>query len=358
MAFRSLPNDDVYILNHCTKYLARSDQSGPRHNFGQYEPGDPRAAICEAWRFPIIDSYFDGENVDASYAMNQVTFVYDARGAPSPTEVRVLGTFGTLYAPISMLPVKFADEETGYYALTVAIPKGQVHTYVFIVNGRLMVDPINPQQITLDDGEIWSRLFTHLCTEPITFERWELVLLDRLTDHILPFRTEEGQRFLDYHYNYLDEQTKGTQFVHAYRIDQSIGVINFIDKLLAREERHHLVDYRACLSIIDGVLRRRNPYVDPCFMGKEMFIQLYNEMASDSVSGWDYSRYASSKYFLQILRRHTLTGAFSHPKYGGNVGAAAWAFLAERYKDSAGSTLFDWAQSIESPLGKNVDYRG
>lgn len=32
--------DDVYVLNYCTKYLAR-DSADPRHNFGQYSPGDP-----------------------------------------------------------------------------------------------------------------------------------------------------------------------------------------------------------------------------------------------------------------------------------------------------------------------------
>jgi hypothetical protein len=69
------PKDTTYVLNHCTKYLAR-DNSDARHNYGQYEPGDPRAKISEAWRFPIIDSYFDGQDYRASHAFNIVTFVY------------------------------------------------------------------------------------------------------------------------------------------------------------------------------------------------------------------------------------------------------------------------------------------
>ena len=47
--------DSTYVLNHCTKYLAR-DNSDARHDYGQYETGDPRARISEAWRFPVIDS--------------------------------------------------------------------------------------------------------------------------------------------------------------------------------------------------------------------------------------------------------------------------------------------------------------
>ena len=68
--------DDQYVLNQCTKYLAR-DSADPRHDFGQYQPGDGRAAICEAWRFPFIDAHWDGVSAETSYPFNNVTFVYD-----------------------------------------------------------------------------------------------------------------------------------------------------------------------------------------------------------------------------------------------------------------------------------------
>ena len=57
--------DDTYVLNYSTKYLAR-DNSDARHNYGQYASGDPRARIAEAWRFPIVDSYYDGRDYVAS----------------------------------------------------------------------------------------------------------------------------------------------------------------------------------------------------------------------------------------------------------------------------------------------------
>jgi hypothetical protein len=59
-----------------------------------------------------------------------------------------------------------------------------------------------------------------------------------------------------------------------------------------------------------------------------------------------------------MLRRHAYTGAFSHPKYGGNASALGWRYLADRFRDANGATLFDWERAIESPLGINTDYHG
>jgi hypothetical protein len=137
--------------------------------------------------------------------------------------------------------------------------------------------------------------------------------------------------------------------LNAY--DQSVGVVNFIDKLLAKEENHHLIDYKICLDLINRLLRQRNPFIEPEKMSKEMYIELYNQMASGTVPGWNYGRYGNPRYFLQLLRRHSYTGAFSHPKYGGNVGATGWAYLASRYP-------FQWQKALEPPLGINADYRG
>ena len=91
-------------------------------------------------------------------------------------------------------------------------------------------------------------------------------------------------------------------------------------------------------------------------------------MAQDTgVQGWDYSRYSSPRYFLQLLRRHTYTGAFSHPKYGGNAGAAGWAYLAHNLADpitgalasaESQTTAFDWSRALEKPLGRSPEYHG
>ena len=36
-------------------------------------------------------------------------------------------------------------------------------------------------------------------------------------------------------------------------------------------------------------------------MSKQLYIDIYNEMASDSVNGWDKNIYSSPRYFLEIL---------------------------------------------------------
>lgn len=93
-------------------------------------------------------------------------------------------------------------------------------------------------------------------------------------------------------------------------------------------------------------------------MSIEMYIELYDQMGSGTVSGWNYNTYGSPQYFLKLLRRHTLTGAFSHPKHCGNAGASGWAYLSERYVSQDGSTLFSWQQAIEKPYGTSEHYRG
>ncbi len=342
MRVKTVTKDDQYVLNHCTKYLARD-----------------QGEISEAWRFPIIDGYSDGVNFVDCYAHNEVTFVYDGRKGGPPQSVSVIGTFGGLYEPLPLRPVLYLDEPTGYYTVTAVVPKGQIHTYKFIVDGNVVPDPVNPQRSTLDNGETWSRFFTHNCTQPINFERWESAILYRFTEHILPFRTKEGENFLKRHFFELDRKTRETKLTHAYRLDNSVGVVSFIDNLLAREESHRLSDYRICLNQIDKVLRQRNPFVEPDRMPRDMYVELYEQMATNNVTGWDYAQYSSPRFFLQLLRRHTLTGAFSHPKYGGNAAATGWAYLSERYVDlGTGETLFDWRRAIEAPIGTSAEYRG
>lgn len=357
MAVQILELNDQYVLNYCTKYLARKNPE-PRNNFGQFTDNDIRSQVAESWRFPIIDTYSDGSDSVKNYDLNRVTFVYQVSGTTTPKNIAVIGTFSNLFELIPLTNVKFLGEPTSYYALTVLVPKAEVHTYKFVVDGKYIPDPINPQRAVLDNGQIWSRFFTNFCTQPLNFDDWEYVILQRLVDHILPFRTKEGQNFVNRYFNNIDRQSKDNQYPYAYRLDESVGAANFIDNILAREENHHLIDYKICLAQIDRILRQRNPFIEPREMSRELYVDLYNEMTLDKVNGWDSGKYGSPLFFLQLLRRHTYTGAFSHPKYGGNIGAAGWAYLAERLVNEQDKTLFDWRKAIEKPLGVNSDYHG
>ena len=83
MAPLLLPLDPEYVLNQCAKYLAR-DLNDQRHNYGQYDGNDPRGAICEAWRFPVVETFRGDTPADADTRFNAVTFVWPARKDSAP----------------------------------------------------------------------------------------------------------------------------------------------------------------------------------------------------------------------------------------------------------------------------------
>lgn len=348
--------DHEYVLNHCTKQLSRAAAwPGPCE-----DPASYRARISEAWRFPIIGLMRDAS--DDTDELNLVTFVYKV--APgNQTQVQVLGTFASLCEPVALEAVLFEGEDTGYRAASIAVPRAEMHTYRYCIDGRYFPDPINPQTVELDNGRPWSRFFTDAYLQPIVLEAWEFRLLYRLIERILPFRCQDSENFLDRYYSRLNREQRKSDMPKAYRLDHSVGEVNAIDKLLAREEAHRLIDYRICLRQIDRALRKQNPFVEPCELPAEDYAQLFEALAAgkpndNSIPGWDYRQYENPSYFLYLLRRHAVTAAFSHPKYGGNVGAARWAQLSARYVDSAtGNTLFDWGSALEPPLGSCPYYR-
>ncbi len=346
--------DDEYVFNHCTKYLAR-DVTEPRHHYLGTPSVEGQGRISEAWRFPIVDAH---HGVDADhYDFNDVTFIYAAGpDKPAPSSVELLTTCLALNRPE---PLKRVGDSI-YWALTLMVPKGVRHRYRFIVDGASVLDPINPQIEALPTGDIWSSFFTWAYNEPISFERWEFTLLDRITRHILPFNNEEARNFLERMAN--DARSAG----HLYRLDISAGVANYIDKILTREERHQLPAYKTCLEMLAQVLRKRNPGRPIEALEEGHFVRLYAEMADINrvpallADGWDQQRYGSPSYFLYLLRRHAWTGAFAHPKWGGNPGGMAWAYLSETFTttDPPARTAFDWRPAMEPPLGTSAEYRG
>jgi hypothetical protein len=299
----------------------------------------PRSSYADSWRFPIVDASAKGPE------WNDVTFVYPPLAeATPPNDVRLISTLERLSDPLPLRRIG----ETPFFACSVIAPRMRRYRYVFLVNGRRELDRVNPQTETLATGDVWSSLFTWSYNQPITFERWEFTILDRLTRHILPFNTPEAQNYLRRH---ASDPTAG----NLYRLDSSVGVANFIDKALAREERHRLYAYKTCLEMIDRVLRRRHQGRDPEFLPEQAYVQLYDDLAANAQSlfdaGWDRNRYGNPAHFLWLLRRHAVLGAFSHPKYGGNAAGSGWSYLAERYP-------FAWEQAIEPALGASTEYRG
>jgi hypothetical protein len=349
--------DPEYVLNEAVRSLARVP--GPaRHDYGQFPEGDSRGQHCEGWRFPLVDTIRIGADAAENYRFNRVTFVYVAPQPDDPSRVEVIGSFSNLYSPLPLTTVVFDGEPTTYRAASFVVPKGEVHTYKYLVNGTPTLDPINPQRAILDNGVEWSRFFTEFCTHPLVLDDWEIALLNRLATHILPLRTENARRFVQSFYDQADRMTRLGKLGTIYRLDQPVGVVNFIDKLLAREEAHHTQSYHAGLGIIDDILVRRHPTSASDKVPDQSIEDLYEEMANDAVPGWPLGLNPSPLEFLQLLRRHTYTGAFSHPRHGGNAAAIGWAYLEETYRGPRDSSCFDWSAAIEAPLGANLDYHG
>ena len=244
---------DEYVLNYATKYLARFN-TDRRHSYGGVGVEAPRDNIAEAWRFPVIDTYGGGVVSVTAVAdfdnYNTVTFVYAGADRKSPASVGVIGTFATLYEPLALRQVLWEGEPTRFWALSFAVPKGQKHRYRFIIDSAFPInDPINPQEQVEDNGAVWSAFFTDAYSSPVVMDRWELDILYRLSTEILPFQTEGASNFLNRFYDHLDQASQDSRYAHVYRMDTSVGEVNFIDNILAREERCRITR-SACTSSI------------------------------------------------------------------------------------------------------------
>src|SRR3954453_16306203 len=257
-----------YVLNHCAKYLARANND-ERHSFFGLDAGQERAAISEPWRFPLVDADDSGA-ADAS-EWNHVTFIYRAPDNRPDISVALLTPCIGLFVTAPLNPVA----ESLYLALTFRVPKGQRHRYWFVVEGQSRIDAINPQTVTTPQGEIWSSFWTWNYNEPMNLERWEIALVERMTRALLPLQGRETR-------NLIERGLNDGNVLHFFRMDIPVGVANYIDNILAREERHHLGSYRLCLPMIDRVLRRRHPGVEPVNVSDPDYKALFDDMKNKS----------------------------------------------------------------------------
>jgi hypothetical protein len=340
-------NDDN-LLSLCTKYLAHS----ALRIDGVFRPA------TEPWHYPLIESTIPVDGCQDP-GWNDVTFVYLRREGSDPKHVSVIGTFLPLYEPVPLRAAQFRGKDTRYFSVSVSIPKRQFHTYRFLVDGILECDSINPQIRRLDNGVEWSCFFTEEYSRPSVLVERELRLLSRLVTEITPLRSPDAENFLKRFYNDLDQADQTLQQPHIYRLDDSVGEVNFIDNLLAAGERHHLPTYRLGLRKIFNILTDRHPEGEPSKLPRQVFQQVLRKLQENSFPGWSDVNSPSPREFVEVLRRHTVMGAFTHPRYGGNSAASGWEYLRERFPgDDPSGTCFDWRLAIEKPLGVSDIYFG
>jgi len=225
-------------------------------------------------------------------------------GAARPESVAIVGTFHALHAPIPLSPLTVFGEPSGYFAISLAVPRARVYTYKFIVDGAAVLDPIAPQVAPNDSGQVWSRFFTTGCRDRLSLNAWEFEIVRRLAEEILPFQTPEGRLAL------AREHDRCQQAGTVYR-DPATEVTHHIDKLLAREACDRLLDYKLCLPLLHAILRQRHPAVPLSALPREAYGELYAQLARGEVPGWDYARYDNPAFFAELLHRHTCSRTFA-----------------------------------------------
>jgi hypothetical protein len=117
--------------------------------------------------------------------------------------------------------VIFNGEDTGYRSVSAVVPQAELHSYKYVVDRKFVLDPINPQRTRLANGRLWSRLFTDGYLQPIILEPWELRILYRLIDQILPFRSRDAENFLKRYYFGLNREPRKTALPNAFWLTSS-----------------------------------------------------------------------------------------------------------------------------------------
>ena len=193
-----------------------------------------RARVAEAWRFPIVGF---GRTPGFSPDLNLVTFVYKAPPADTRS-IAVVGTFGTLYEPFrsSRSCSKVRTPAIARFPWPCRRLKSTPTNIKLAIRMFLTRSILNESK--LDNGRVWSRFFTEGYLQPLILEAWEVRLLYRLIEQILPFRGKEAENFLKRYYFGLNREQRKSDMAKAFRLDDSVGEVNAIDKLLAREEAH------------------------------------------------------------------------------------------------------------------------
>jgi gluconate 2-dehydrogenase gamma chain len=100
------------------------------------------------------------------------------------------------------------------------------------------------------------------------------------------------------------------------------GVVNFVDKALANEDKALLPVYRAGLAGVDAVARKRlaKPFVDLAPGDQDAVL---GALESGKAGGWPKGAVGAADFFVAV-RAHTVCGFLCDPGYGGNRDHVGW----------------------------------
>ena len=92
------------------------------------------------------------------------------------------------------------------------------------------------------------------------------------------------------------------------------GVVNYIDRQLARHYRRHQNAYRDGLDQLDSISRQ---HAGLAFADVPVSKQLEITIALEQ----------QNRSFFELIRQHTMEGYYGSPRHGGNRDAASWRML-------------------------------
>lgn len=92
------------------------------------------------------------------------------------------------------------------------------------------------------------------------------------------------------------------------------GVVDYIDRQLARHYRKHQREYNDGLDAVDKMSRKR-------------FGASFADASADQRLEMVLALEKDKRAFFELVRQHTMEGYYSSPRHGGNRDAVSWRML-------------------------------
>jgi gluconate 2-dehydrogenase gamma chain len=100
------------------------------------------------------------------------------------------------------------------------------------------------------------------------------------------------------------------------------GVVNFVDKALAHEDKALVPVYRAGLAGVDAVAKKKFRKAFVALAAAEQD-EVLGALESGKADGWPKGALGAADFFAAV-RAHTVYGFLCDPAYGGNRDYAGW----------------------------------
>jgi len=106
------------------------------------------------------------------------------------------------------------------------------------------------------------------------------------------------------------------------------GVVNYIDRQVARHYRKHQSAYREGLDAADEMSRKR-------------FGVAFADARADGHLQIAVALEKEKRFFFELVRQHTMEGYYGSPRHGGNRDAVSWRMLGLDEPPQRGRAQYD-----------------